>query len=170
MAGFAIGGGNVGIHGSLNGTLLKNGYELTGRISTQQKFTLNFGNSINSRDYVNEYALLVGKNVTRHPISHFVFSAGIALVDVVNKGEGTPILNETSSNYFFYAPRYRYELIHRYTVGVPVEMKYFNNFLRLVPVTVSFGTNVNPKQSFYYLTLGVQFGNTRERLIKNSGN
>ena len=170
MAGFGFGGGNVGIHGYLNGSLLRNGYELTGRYSLQEEFNLSFGNPENDIDYVSEYALLIGKNITRHPISHYVLSTGISLVDVVVRRRGELIPNANKSTSFFSFPNYNYTSIHQRTIGVPVEIKYFNNYFRYIPINASFGSNINPKKSFYYLTLGLQFGNTRERRNKNSNN
>lgn len=170
MAGFGFGRGNVGIHGYLNGTLLRNGYELTGRYSAQEEFRISFGNSVNDFAYIHEYAVLIGKNITRHPISHFVLSTGISLVKVTTRSRSTLIPNNNNSTSYYSLPDYNYESIHQRTIGIPVEIKYFNNFFRYIPINTSFGTNINSKKCFYYLTMGLQFGNTRERRIKKSNN
>ncbi|WP_377166460.1 hypothetical protein [Mucilaginibacter terrae] len=165
MAGFGIGGGNIGVHGYFNGTLLRNGYELTGKFSAQDHiidFTTD-AIDLNSQ----EYALLIGKKLTRHPFSYFLVSAGLSAIRFEHRNEGIP----TPSNKPFHFFNYDYTYENRSTAGIPIEIKYFNNSLsRFVPVTAVFAVNLNSIRTIYSISLGLQFGSTRERRIKKTNN
>jgi len=64
MAGFGIGAGPIGIQAALNATILRNGYELTGKFNVQDHIIDLTTDAIDLNSQ--EYALLIGKKLTRH--------------------------------------------------------------------------------------------------------
>lgn len=165
MAGFCFGGGTIGVQGSLNATIHRNGYELTAKLNAQDHvidFTTD-AIDLNSK----EYALLVGRKVTKHPFSYVVISTGLAVINIEHRNEGIPI----SADKPYQFGGYDYTTENKSTIGIPIEIKYFNNYLsRYVPVTAVFAMNLNSVKSLFSFSLGVQFGKTRERRNKNSNN
>jgi len=165
MAGFAFGGGTIGVQGSLNATIHQNGYELTAKLNAQDHVIDLTTDAIDLNS--GEYALLVGRKVTRHPFTYVVVSTGLAVINIEHRNEGIPIA--TDKPYQFGG--YNYTTENKSTVGIPIEIKYFNNSLsRYVPVTAAFAMNLNSVKSIFSFSLGLQFGNTRERRNKNSNN
>jgi hypothetical protein len=165
MAGFGFGGGTIGVQGSLNATIHRNGYELTAKLNAQDHVIALTNDAVDLNS--EEYALLVGRKVTRHPFSYVVVSTGLAVINIEHRNKGIPISTD-KLNWF---GGYNYTTENKSTVGIPIEIKYFNNSLsRHVPVTAAFAVNVNSVRSLFSFSLGLQFGNTRERLNKNSNN
>lgn len=110
-----------------------------------------------SQEFIaDEYALMVGKKLTRNSFSNFILSAGVAVDKFIFRGAKIPPGTGT-----FYDDGNAYDT----QIGIPVEIKYLNNYglKGWAGVTAAASVNINLKRPFFYLTVGVALGHLRER-------
>ena len=96
--------------------------------------------------------LVFGRKFSAGSFNNFSLATGISYVHIKQRDEN-----------HYNKSTYQYDMIKTNTVGLPIELKYWNNALwRYLGGSVTLGTNFNPKQSYVNLTLGLIIGNTRE--------
>jgi hypothetical protein len=109
---------------------------------------------------VDEHALMMGRKLSRNPFGNYILSAGIAIDKFAFRGDAT-VANPV--NFYDYGPVYTTRL------GIPVEIKYFNNYLLggLTGFSAAASVNINTRRPFFNFTLGWAVGRSRER-VSNS--
>lgn len=152
MAEFGFGISNIDFGGLLGLSLFFNKNLIGLRENAVVEFRLD-----NNSESVAGTDLIFGRKFNAGNFHNFSLATGVSYVNVKRRDEN--YYNEST---------YEYDMIKTNTVGLPIELKYWNNALwRYLGGGVTLGANINPKQSYVNLTLGLMIGNTRESRSHN---
>lgn len=97
---------------------------------------------------ISELGLVFGKNYRVTERQRVQFGAGLAVVTAVSKGEQLPCKSCS------FLERTRYQMIAKYPIGVPMEIKYNYYINRTGAISFSLNTNINEAQSYFGAAIG----------------